>query len=109
MIVSFDDVEIDLDAFEIRRADEPRKAEPQVLDVVRVLIERHGELVSKEALLDTVWGTRFVSESSLTSRIKDARRARGDDGRTRRVAATVHGRGCRFVAPDAMRTALTRS
>ena len=57
MIVAFDDIEIDLDAFEIRRAGEPVRIEPQVFDVVRLLVERHGDLVTKEELLDTVWGT----------------------------------------------------
>ena len=98
MIVAFGDVEIDVDKFEIRRGGDVVSVEPQVFDVVRVLVGRPGDLVTKEELLDEVWGTRFVSESSLTSRIKDARRALGDDGRTQRVIATVHGRGYRFVA-----------
>ena len=98
VIVAFDDVEIDFDAFEIRRSGEPVPVEPQVFEVVRILVERQGDLVTKEELLDSVWGTRFVSESSLTSRIKAARRALGDDGRMQRVIATVHRRGYRFVA-----------
>ena len=53
--------------------------------------------MSKEELLDTVWGDRFVSESALTSRIKAARRAVGDDGTRQAVIATVHGRGYRVV------------
>ena len=54
-------------------------------------------MVSKEELLDTVWGDRFVSESALTSRIKAARRAVGDDGTRQAVIATAHGRGYRLV------------
>ena len=99
VIVEFDDIEIDLDAFEIRRAGQAVRVEPQVFEVIRALVTRAGELVTKEELLDSVWHTRFVSEASLTSRIRDARRALGDDGRTQRVIATVHGRGYRFVAP----------
>ena len=52
----------------------------------------------KHELLDEVWGSRFVSESALTSRIKSARRAVGDTGHDQRVIRTVHGRGYRFVA-----------
>ena len=59
-------------------------------------------LVPKEELLEQVWGTRFVSESALTSRIKTARRVLGDDGREQSVIRTVHGRGYRFVAPVVM-------
>jgi DNA-binding winged helix-turn-helix (wHTH) protein len=36
--------------------------------------------VPKEELLDTIWGDRFVSESALTTRIKQVRQAVGDDG-----------------------------
>jgi pimeloyl-ACP methyl ester carboxylesterase len=54
--------------------------------------------VTKEELFDAVWGTRFVSESALTTRIKEARQAVGDDGKAQRVIKTVHGRGYRFVA-----------
>ena len=46
-----------------------------------------------------MWGDRFVSESALTSRIRAARAAVGDDGRAQRVIRTVHGRGYLFAAP----------
>ena len=44
-----------------------------------------------------VWGNRFVSESALTSRIKAARRAIGDNGRSQVLIRTVHGRGYQFI------------
>ncbi len=53
--------------------------------------------MSKEELLDQVWGTRFVTESALTSRIKMVRRALGDDGQEQRYIRTVHRRGYEFV------------
>ena len=48
--------------------------------------------------MDQVWGGRFVSESAVTSRIKQARRAIGDNGEAQRLIRTVHGRGYHFVA-----------
>ena len=53
----------------------------------------------KNELLDTIWGDRFVSESALTSRVKAARQAIGDDGRGQRLIRTVHGRGYQFIGP----------
>lgn len=47
--------------------------------------------------MDNVWGGRFVSESAVTSRIKQAHQAIGDDGQAQRLIRTVHGRGYRFV------------
>src|SRR5262249_50183346 len=91
---------LDTRSFELRRAGtaDVIPIEPQVFDVLRCLVERAGRAVTKEELLDEVWGTRFVTESALTSRIKDARKSIGDDGRNQRVIRTLHGRGYRFVA-----------
>ncbi len=98
MIFSFDDRELDTGAFELRHAGTPISVEPQVFDVLLHLITHRDRVVTKEELLDEVWGDRFVSESALTSRIKDARRAVGDDGNRQEVIRTVHGRGYRFIA-----------
>jgi pimeloyl-ACP methyl ester carboxylesterase len=68
-----------------------------VLDVLALLIRERRRVVPKEEILDTVWGSRFVSESTLTSRIKAARRAIGDDGTRQELIRTVHGRGYQFV------------
>ena len=93
----FGEVEVDTDTIEIVGPDGVRPVEPQVFDVVQYLIEQTGRLVTKEELLDNVWGNRFVSESALTPRIKQARRVLGDDGRTQWAIKTIHGRGYRFV------------
>jgi DNA-binding winged helix-turn-helix (wHTH) protein len=90
--------ELDLVAFELRRDGRAVAVEPQVLEVLVHLVEHAGELVSKQQLLDDVWGHRFASESTLSSRIRSARRAIGDDGRRQAMIKTVHGRGFRFVA-----------
>jgi len=95
----FADVELDLDRYEIRRHGSAVPVEPQVFDVLAYLAARGDRVVSKEELLDNVWGDRFVSESALTSRIKSARRAVGDDGQAQRVIATVNRRGYRMTAP----------
>ena len=47
--------------------------------------------------MDTVWGGRFVSETAVTSRIKQIRRALGDDGHAQAAIRTVRGRGYRYV------------
>ena len=58
--------------------------------------------------MDEVWGGRFVSETAVTSRIKQVRRALGDDGQAQRVIRTLHGRGYRFVAEVAERPSRRR-
>lgn len=99
MIFVFSDCQLDLDRFELRRAGRLRPVEPQVFDLLAVLIRERHRVVPKEELLDTVWGNRFVSESALTSRVKAARQAIGDDGHSQHLIRTARGRGYQFVAP----------
>jgi pimeloyl-ACP methyl ester carboxylesterase/DNA-binding winged helix-turn-helix (wHTH) protein len=98
VIYAFGDCELDLLRYELRRGGLARRTEPQVFDVLVLLVRERDRVVSKEEILDTVWGDRFVSESALTSRIKAVRQAVGDDGKAQRLLRTVHGRGYQFVA-----------
>ena len=61
------------------------------------LLAHRERVVAKEELLDEVWGDRFVSESALTTRIKEIRRAIGDDGTQQRLVRNIRGRGYRFI------------
>ena len=98
MRFSFGDVLLDTDRFLLERGGEPVHVQPQVFDVLSHLVLNRERVVPKTELLDAIWGDRFVSESTLTSRIKAARRVVGDDGDLQRVIKTVHGRGYRWVA-----------
>lgn len=98
-VFRFAGCELDLGLFELRRAGRIVHVEPQVVEVLAHLLRHRDRMVPRTELLDTVWGDRFVSESALSSRLMQARRAVGDDGRRQEVIATVHGRGYRFVAP----------
>jgi DNA-binding winged helix-turn-helix (wHTH) protein/tetratricopeptide (TPR) repeat protein len=93
----FGEFTVDSDRIEVAGPDGAGDVEPQVFDVLLYLVEQRGRLVTKDELLDNVWGDRFVSESALTTRIKQARRAIGDDGQLQWAIKTVHGRGYRFI------------
>lgn len=88
---------LDAGRYELRCGDVVIKVEPQVFDVLTQLVRHHERFVSKEELFDSVWGGRFVGEAALTSRIKAARRALGDNGESQRYIRTVRGRGYQFV------------
>jgi TolB-like protein len=90
---------LDLDRFELRRDGELVALEPQAMRILIELINHRDRVVTKTELLDTVWGDRFVSESALTTQIKELRRAVGDTGREQQIVKTVHGRGYMFIAP----------
>ncbi len=93
----FDEFELDTARYELRGNGTAIRIEPQVFDVLTQLVGHRDRLVTKEELFDTVWGGRFVGEAALTSRIKAARRALGDDGESQRYIRTVRGRGYQFV------------
>ena len=101
----FGEVVVDPRAREVRRAGRAEHLEPQAFDLLVHLIEHRDEVVAKHDLLDGVWGHRFVSEAALTTRVKEIRRALGDDGATQHTIRNVRGRGYRFVAEldDAVR------
>ena len=77
----FSEFELNLDRYELRRDGTPVKAEPRVLEVLNYLIEHRDRVVPKEELLDKLWPDVHVSESALTTAIRDARRALGDSSR----------------------------
>ncbi len=93
----FGEFELDLDRYELRRAGEVVKTEPRVLEVLNYLIAQRERVVPKEELHDSIWRDVYVSESALTTTIRDARRALGDSPADARWIRTVYGRGFRFV------------
>ena len=95
----FADNVLDTTRYELSSAGEQVHVEPQVFDVLAYLLQHRERVVTKTELLDAVWGHQFVTESALTTRIKQLRQAVGDSGREQRVVQTVHGRGYRFIAP----------
>lgn len=97
MIYRFGDYRVDTARFEISRRGRPVTVEPQVLELLIVLLDNRDHVVSRDALLSKIWKDRVVSDTTLSSRIKSARQAIGDDGNRQDYIKTIHGRGFRFV------------
>lgn len=97
MIHAFDGYKLDTDRGELRRGEDVVAVEPQVFALLLFLIENRERLVSKDELVDAVWGGRIVSDSAISSRIKSARAAIGDDGKAQRLIRTLNRSGFRFV------------
>ena len=95
----FADCQFDVDRRKLCRDGQRVAIEPRATGVLIALIENRDRVVTKNELLDSVWGDRFVSESALTTQIKELRRALGDTGREQQIIKTVHGQGYMFVAP----------
>lgn len=94
----FGDYELDTVHHQLRRGGEPVHVEPRALYLLCHLVTHRNRVVSKNELLDKVWGDRFVSEAALTTGLRTARRAVGDTGSQQLLIRTVHRRGYQFVA-----------
>lgn len=98
-VLRFRNFELDTAHFELREGGERVAVEPQVFDLLVLLARNSDRTVTREEVFAAIWGERVVSDSALSSQIKAARRAVGDDGVSQHTIATLHGRGFRFVAP----------
>ena len=98
MIYRFGAFSLDTDKCELRSSDGAVAIEPQVLALLRLLIENRERLVGRDEIVEQIWNGRIVSDAAISSRIKSARRAVGDDGEAQAVIRTIPKLGFRFVA-----------
>jgi DNA-binding winged helix-turn-helix (wHTH) protein len=78
---------------------QPVALTPKTYDMLLVLLESGGRLLSKEELLKALWPNSFVEESNLTQQVSTIRKALGESPGEDRYIVTVAGRGYRFAAP----------
>ena len=97
----FDRFELDEAEARLTCAGQPVPLAPKPFAVLCTLARTPGKLVTKNALLDAVWGHRFVTESVLKTAISEVRAALGDDPKAPRYIETVSRRGYRFIAAGA--------
>ena len=98
VIVQFAGFTFDRAGRQLLAGDTPVHLSPKAFDVLRVLIERRPEAVSKDELLAVVWPDTYVVEASLTMVIAEIRRALGDESRNPRFVRTVQRYGYAFCA-----------
>ena len=79
--------------------EKPLRLGSRALDILIALVERRGELVSKEELMARVWPKMFVEPANLTVHVAAVRRVLGDGRNGNRYLVNIPGRGYRFVAP----------
>ena len=77
----------------------PVRLGSRAFDILAALVERAGEVVSKEELIARAWPQTFVEEANLKIQVSALRRALGDGQGDNRYVITVPGRGYNFVAP----------
>jgi eukaryotic-like serine/threonine-protein kinase len=83
----------------LRRGAQELALPPRVLGVLELLLQRAGDVVSRQELIDSVWKDAFVTDTSLAEAVSVLRQALDDDPQAPTYIQTLHRRGYRFVAP----------
>src|SRR5277367_894099 len=84
---------LDPDKRALCRADSPVSLTPRAFDVLLFLVQNPNRLVTKEELLQAVWGDTFVEEGNLTQYISHLRKALGDNSEDSRLIVTIARKG----------------
>lgn len=99
MLYRFAGCELDTETFRFSRDGQPIALEPQVFDLLRLLVENAGRIVTRDQLIEAIWDGRIVSEATISARISAARTAVGDTGSRQAVIRTLVRRGIELVPP----------
>jgi DNA-binding winged helix-turn-helix (wHTH) protein/tetratricopeptide (TPR) repeat protein len=97
VLFCFENYTLDSERRELRRAGDLIAVEPQVFDILEHLIRNRDRVVSRDDLIDSIWGGRIISESTLHTRLNAVRSALADDGKQQRLVRTLPRKGFRFV------------
>jgi len=98
MLYRFEQFEVDPERYELRLNGTLLPVEPLVFDLLHFLARNPNRVLSREEMIEAVWQGRAVSDTTISSAVKSARRALGDSGDSQRFIRTVRGRGFEFQA-----------
>lgn len=100
-VYRFGDFELDLGAHQLRRRGEPVRLERRPFELLVLLVSRHGLLVSRDEIIESLWPSKVVIEfdTGLNTLVRKVRLALGDSSGTPTFIETVAGVGYRFIAP----------
>jgi eukaryotic-like serine/threonine-protein kinase len=98
-LVRFDEFELDLRAYRLRRSDRTLKLERIPTEVLFLLVERRGELVTREEIIEKLWGKNVFldTDNAINTAIRKIRQVLKDNPEQPRFIQTVTGRGYRFI------------
>lgn len=96
-IYRFGNILVEPAAHRLERDGQPLPVEPKAYTLLLTLLRHAGELVSKDTLLDSVWGHHHVTTGVLSRVVSQLRRTLGDSSAQPRYIATVHSLGYRFI------------
>jgi two-component system alkaline phosphatase synthesis response regulator PhoP len=98
---AFSDLELDFEAYKATKGGDALDLSPREFELLRYLIERKGETVSRDQLLEDVWGYEsYPSTRTVDTHIAKLRAKIGDSGSEPKYILTIHGMGYKFIDPS---------
>ena len=100
-VARFAEFELDSGRYELRRGDRVLKLEKIPMELLMLLAESNGQLVTRDQIIERIWGEGVFldTEHGINTAIRKIRQALGDDSEQPRFVQTVTGKGYRFIAP----------
>jgi TolB-like protein/DNA-binding winged helix-turn-helix (wHTH) protein/cytochrome c-type biogenesis protein CcmH/NrfG len=101
-VFRFESFEVDRGAFELRRAGRPVPIERIPMELLLLLLERKGQLVTRQEILDRIWGKNVFGDvdNSINTAVRKIRQALHDNPASPRLLHTVPGKGYRITVPE---------
>ena len=95
------DLELDVGGYELRRSGRRLKLERIPMELLLLLVEQRGQLVTRDQIVERVWGkhVHLATDSSINAAVRKVRQALRDDPDEPRFVQTISGKGYRFIAP----------
>src|ERR1700747_18691 len=100
-LIRFEDFELDLRAYQVRRSGRTLKLERIPMEVLLLLAERRGQLVTRDEIIEKLWGKDVFldTDNAINTAIRKIRQVLKDDPEQPRFGQTITGKGYRFIAP----------
>jgi DNA-binding winged helix-turn-helix (wHTH) protein len=100
-LVRFEGFELDPRAYQVRRSGRTLKLERIPMEVLLLLAERRGQLVTREEIIEKLWGKDVFldTDNAINTAIRKIRQVLNDDPEQPRFVQTITGKGYRFIAP----------
>jgi len=97
--IAFGSIGIDPETFTISHSGDTHKISPRDMDVFLVLVEKQGRVVTRDAIMDEVWGDVVVNDEAVSLSVSRLRAALGENAKEPRIIQTIPKRGYKAVAP----------
>lgn len=97
-IYQFEDFQIDIVEETLYRNGEKLRINRRTFQILRLLVERAGRIISKQEFFETVWGDTFVEDNSLTVTMTTLRKILGDEPKQPKFIENLPRKGYRFIS-----------